>query len=103
MRDGDGPSEMPLADGAFVSTGSLAGARPKVVEERLDVVGWDDRVAVDADEVAALGRLQAAVKGLRDAPAWAADETNTLILRHPALDDAPRAVGGVVVDGDHLD
>jgi hypothetical protein len=73
-----------------------------VVEERLDVVGRDDRVAVDADEVAASGRLQAAVECLRDAPARIADEANTLVLCHPALDDAPRAVGGVVVDDDHL-
>src|SRR5919112_5413532 len=26
-----------------------------------------------------------------------------LVLRYPALDDAPRPVGGVVVDDDHLD
>ena len=61
VRGGDGSPERSLADGALVSAGSLAGARPNMVEERLDVVGRDDRVAVDADEVAASGRLQAAV------------------------------------------
>jgi hypothetical protein len=74
-----------------------------VVEERLDVVGRDDRVAVDADEVAASSRLQAVVESLRDAPARAAVKANSLVLRYPALDDAPRVVGGVVVDDDHLD
>jgi S-adenosylmethionine/arginine decarboxylase-like enzyme len=74
-----------------------------VVEERLDVVGRDDRVAVGTDEVAPSRRLQAAVKRLRDALVRAAHEANMLILRHPARDDAPRAVSGVVVDDDHLD
>src|SRR5215204_5866719 len=103
MCGGDCPSEGPLADGELVSAGSLAGARAKVVEERLDVVGRDDRVAVDADKEAARGRFQTAVKCMSGAPARVAEEANTLVLHRPALDDAPRIVGGVTIDDDHLD
>src|SRR5215208_3565973 len=103
VRGGDGSSERSLTEGALVSACPLAGARANMVEERLDVVGWDDRVAVDADEVAASGCLQTAVKCLSDAPARAVDEANMRVPRHPALDDPLRAVGGVVVDDDHLD
>jgi hypothetical protein len=60
-------------------------------------------VAVDADEIAAAGRLQAAVECPRYTPARAAYEANVLVSSRPVLDDTPRAVGGVVVDDDHLD
>src|ERR687890_1198021 len=102
VRDGDCPSERSLTNGTLLSAGPLARARPHVVPQSLHVVGRDARMAVDADDVAPSGRLQAAVECVGRAPAPVDDEANTLVLRRPALDDASRAVGGVVVDDDHL-